>query len=80
MRKAGIQKKWIQASFTIEAAVIVPIILFTLYVIITLGFDLHENVKLAAMEREALAIDTMEEIRKQDIVLYIMGEEDGDSL
>lgn len=69
-----------QASFTIEAAIVVPIILFTFCAMITLSFDLHENVKQAAAERDALAIDTMGEIRKQDIVRYVMGEKDGDSL
>lgn len=80
MRKTQVQKRRMQASFTIEAAVIVPLILFVFCAVITLSFELHENVKQEAAEREALTIDTMKEVRQQDIVLYIMGEENGDSL
>lgn len=69
-----------QASFTIEAAVIVPIILFAFCAMISLSFELHEKVKIAAAERDILEIDTMKEIRNQDVVLYVMGEQDGDSL
>lgn len=69
-----------KASFTIEAAVIVPIILFTFCALISLSFELHERVKEASVNRGAAETDTMEEIRKQDMVLYRIGERDGDLL
>ena len=66
-------RKYWKASYTIEASIIVPIILLAFCAMITIGFDLHDCVKKAAADYEKLQIETMEIIRKQDIVLNMGG-------
>ncbi len=64
-----------QASFTVEAAIIVPLLLMIICAILCLGFDLHDETKTIAIRPGALeGIDTMKEIRERDIVIRLMGE------
>lgn len=64
-----------QASFTVEAAIIVPLLLMIICAILWLGFELHDETKATAIRPGALEeIDTMKEIRERDIVIRLMGE------
>ena len=67
-------RRYWKASYTIEASIIVPIILFTFCAMITIGFDLQDCVKEAAADCEKLQIETMKTVRKQDIVLNMGGD------
>ena len=47
----AIMKKW-KASYTVEAALIMPIILFAMFQGLVIGIDLHEQVKKATLRSE----------------------------
>lgn len=67
-------KVYWRASYTIEAAVVVPMLLTVWCGIILLGFSLHEEVKETAARRSELEIAVMDKIREQDVVMRWMGE------
>lgn len=69
-----------KGSFTVEAAIVVPMILFSFCALITWGIQLHEIVKESAENQDALHIETMKRIREQDIILEITGEENEGSI
>lgn len=67
MRQKGLQKKDIclSASYTIEAAILLPLFLFAILKGLLLGIDCYEDVRVAAEIVEALeAIEPADRIRK----------------
>lgn len=71
--KRGRKVYW-RASYTIEAAVVVPMLLTVWCGNILLGFSLHEEVKETAARRSELEIAVMDKIWEQDVVMRWMGE------
>lgn len=67
--------KYRKASFTVEAAIIVPILLMIICGVLWLGFSLHDEVRTTALRPSALEdIEAMKEIRERDFIKRIMGE------
>lgn len=73
-RETGMNGMYWQASYTIEASIVVPILLTVWCAILWLGFQLHDEVKETAARQEELQIDTMQEIWERDIAIRVMGE------
>ncbi len=59
---------YLPASYTIEAAVIVPMILAIFCTLIVVSYELHDRVKLAAEESGKNKIECMEEIYIGDML------------
>ena len=62
------KKCYLPASYTIEAAVIVPMILAIFCTLIVVSYELHDRVKLAAEESSKNKIECMEEIYIGDML------------
>lgn len=62
------KKCYLPASYTIEAAVIVPVILAIFCTLIVVSYELHDRVKLAAEESSKNKIECMEEIYIGDML------------
>ena len=62
------KKCYLPASYTIEAAVIVPMILVIFCTFITVSYELYDKVKLAAEESSKNKIECMEEIYIGDML------------
>lgn len=62
------KKCYLPASYTIEAAVIVPMILAIFCTMIVVSYELHDRVKLAAEESSKNKIECMEEIYIGDML------------
>ena len=62
------QRCYLPASYTIEAAVIVPMILAIFCTLIVVSYELHDRVKLAAEESSKNKIECMEEIYIGDML------------
>ena len=62
------KKCYLPASYTIEAAVIVPMILALFCTLIVVSYELHDRVKLAAEESSKNKIECMEEIYIGDML------------
>lgn len=72
---SGTEGLYGQASFTVEAAIIVPLLMMIICAILWLGFELHDEAVATAIRPGALEeIDTMKEIRERDIMIRLMGE------
>lgn len=68
----GIYRK---GSFTVEAAIIVPMLLLIICGILWLGYRLHDETKATALRPGKLEeIDVMKEIRERDFMIRLMGE------
>ena len=62
------KKCYLPASYTIEAAVIVPMILAIFCTLIVVSYELHDRVKMAAEESSENKIECMEEIYIGDML------------
>ena len=64
-----------QGSFTIEAACIMPIILFCICTTIEIGISLHQEIKEQVfLEMEKTPIDMVEGMYRKEFAKEILGE------
>lgn len=69
----GAKLYW-RASYTIEAAIVVPLLLMVWCGILWLGYQLHDEVRKTAARQDELEIETMQKIWEMDITTRLMGE------
>ncbi len=63
------ERRQVKASFTVEAAVIVPVILFTIIGGINIGYDMFKQAKSTAEIHEELnKLDPVEIVRRNTLI------------
>lgn len=71
----GIRNRKAKASYTIEAAIILPIVLFIILGAVRLGVTLHQEVKEEACHYERLEeLDAVKEVKKLKKLEILGGE------
>lgn len=72
------KKRKLKASYTIEAALIMPLVFTTLLIAVKLGVSMHEQVKEKAIAyNHVIEINPVKEIRTIKNIHLVIGENDG---
>ena len=76
--KKGEMRKYVKGTFTIEASVIVPVILFMFSLIITMLFYFHDKNVMSVITHETLAMGcSKDEISEEELEHYFFSRLDG---
>lgn len=62
------KKKWQNASYTIEAAIYIPIILYVLFQSIEIGIDFWQESKDREISKRLLELDVVQEFYAYQII------------
>ena len=62
------KERWQKASFTLEAAIYIPIILFVLFYSLDIGIEFFQESKMRQTNRKLDALDVVEEFYTYQIL------------
>ena len=69
MRRKRQKRGWIKANFTVEAAIIVPVILFTIAGGIELGYGMFQDAKIAVeIDQQLKDLDPADIVRRLTVM------------